>query len=291
MKTYKIVLHRSLFGLLSILLAGVLLTPLHGCQDPNQSPGEITTEDLLGRGSVLTQSQQSPIDIRSDDLTFLNRLPALQFSYGSHVGLAVVNTGSPDEFASVRANVNADAGRLTVDGVTYRLLQFHWHTPGEHLIDGEETPMEMHLVHQSAEGVLMVVGVLIERGDRHRELDKVFRELPREEGDTLFVRNFNLAALIPGRGGEHNGRMRVASFRYPGSLTTPPFTEGVQWVVLKDRIKLSGRQMEAFMQLFPEGNSREAQPLNGREVQTDVRRHHSNAAMSDAAGISAGTLD
>ena len=123
--------------------------------------------------------------------------------------------------------------------------------------------MEMHLVHQredagGAEG-LLVVGVWMEVDERHSELDKIFADLP-EEGHAALVKDVKLRRLLP---------EDRESFRYRGSLTTPPFTEGVQWVVLEQPLEVSGEQVAAFMKLFPEGNSREVQPVNGRTVLTD----------------------
>jgi carbonic anhydrase len=161
---------------------------------------------------------QSPIDIRAEELTFVEHLPPLRVRYGPRITLDVVNTGSPDEFATVRADVLAGDGMLRISGTTYKLLQFHWHTPGEHEREGEQFPMEMHLVHQAANGALLVMGVWIVPGDEHEELQKIFAHLPEEEGEHRTVRHFNLRTVLP----EHR-----ASFRYLGSLTTPPFTEGV----------------------------------------------------------------
>jgi carbonic anhydrase len=219
------------------------------------------TVGLLATASAQAQLAQSPIDIRAEDVAVVNHLPSLDFTYSKHTALTVINTGSPDEEATVRAVVPAGAGKLTVDGVTYNLLQFHWHTPSEHLIEGEGTPLEMHLVHQAADGSLLVVAVFIVQGERHPELDKIFAHLPGTAGQSTAVADFNLRELLPDE---------RESFRYQGSLTTPPFTEGVQFVVLEQAVELSRRQIEAFLQLFPEGNSREVQPLNGRTVRTDT---------------------
>jgi carbonic anhydrase len=218
--------------------------------------GLLVTGLARGQGTA-----QSPIDILAEDLVVDQSLPKLRFKYKNNVTLNVVNTGSPDEEATVRANVPSEAGRLELAGVTYNLLQFHWHTPSEHLIEGEEVPLEMHLVHQAADGALLVVGIFIKEGDRHRELDNIFADLPEEEGASVPVHKFKLKKLLP-----HDGE----SFRYSGSLTTPPFTEGVQWVVLAEPIEMSSEQIQAFMTLFPEGNSREVQPLNERTVLTDA---------------------
>lgn len=223
---------------------------------------------LLATASARAEGlAQSPIDIRAEDVVVVDQLPSLDFAYSKHTALTVINTGSPDEEATVRAVVPAGAGQLRVDGVTYNLLQFHWHTPSEHLIEGEGTPLEMHLVHQSADGSLLVVAVFIVQGERHPELDKVFAHLPETAGQSTAVADFNLRKLLP---------EELASFRYQGSLTTPPFTEGVRFVVLEEAVELSRQQIESFLQLFPEGNTREVQPLNGRTVQTDTDIYDQN---------------
>jgi carbonic anhydrase len=206
-------------------------------------------------------SEQTPIDIRDEEATFDPNLPALGFGYGTKVTLSVVNTGSPGEFATVRAELPDGGGELNVAGVTYKLLQFHWHTPSEHELNGVKFPVEMHLVHQSADGTLSVVGVWIKSGKENKELKKLFADLPAQTGERRSVNKFNLTRLLP---------ESLESYRYMGSLTTPNFNEGVRWVVLAEPIEMSQAQIDAFKQLFPEGNSREIQPLNGRTVLTDV---------------------
>jgi carbonic anhydrase len=218
-----------------------------------------------------TGSEQTPIDIRNEDLTFVEHLPPLGFSYGTKVTLDVFNNGSPGEFATIRANVPDGGGELRVAGVAYKLLQFHWHTPSEHELNGEKFPMEMHLVHRSADvtlpdgtvssGKLSVVGVWIRSGKENKELKKLFANLPAQTDEHRTIGHFNLTRLLP---------ESLESYRYNGSLTTPNFDEGVRWVVLAEPIEMSDEQIDAFKQLFPEGNSREIQPLNGRAVLTDV---------------------
>lgn len=206
-------------------------------------------------------ASQTPIDIRTEDLTFVEGLPALGFGYPTSVKLDVVNNGSPGEFATVRANVPAGAGELNVGGVTYHLLQFHFHTPSEHERDGVKYPMEMHLVHRADDGTLSVVGIFVVAGREHEGLRKLFKELPAAGGERRSVPRFDLTTLLPA---SHK------SFRYTGSLTTPNFDEGVRWVVLAEPIEMSPAQIGAFKALFPDGNSREIQPLNGRTILTDV---------------------
>jgi carbonic anhydrase len=245
-KPHKYLLRFALLALLTL----PLLTPL-----PQTAAQETTP--AVG-------SQQTPIDIRTEDLTFVEHLPALGFSYGTKVTLDVFNNGSPGEFATVRANVPDGGGELMVAGVKYKLLQFHWHTPSEHELNGAKFPMEMHLVHQAADGTLSVVGVWIKRGKEHKELRKIFADLPTQPDQHRTISRFNLTRLLPAN---------LESFRYLGSLTTPQFNEGVRWIVLAKPIEMSQEQINAFMQLFPEGNSREIQPLNGRTILTDVERH------------------
>ena len=221
--------------------------------------------------STAAGSEQTPIDIRGEDVTYDENLPALGFSYETKVNLKVVNTGSPGEFATVRAVVpdESTSELVVADGsnVHYDLKQFHWHTPSEHELNGQKFPLEMHLVHQSTDGAgtLTVVGVWVKAGRENKELKKLFDALPAQTADEVTVRKFNLTRLLP---------ESLESYRYDGSLTTPDpsgvFLEGVNWIVLAEPIEMSQAQIDAFRQLFPEGNSREVHPLDGRTIFTDV---------------------
>jgi carbonic anhydrase len=219
--------------------------------------------------------RQSPIDLRRGQITFVRRLPRLRLRYPRRVDVTLVNTGSPGEFATVRADVPAGAAHITVGGVRWELEQFHWHAPSEHEIDGRHTPLEMHFVH-TADDAILVIAVLIERGRANDAIEPMFGDLPDQPNDTREVSDVALRALVP---------EKRASFRYMGSLTTPPFTEPVRFVVLADPISVSRRQIGAFRELFEEGNSREVQPLNGRKVRSDVkglpRRQQRTAAAAD----------
>jgi carbonic anhydrase len=207
--------------------------------------------------------RQSPIDLRRRQITFVRRLPRLRLRYPRRVDVTLTNTGSPGEFATVRADVPAGAAHITVGGVRWELEQFHWHTPSEHEIDGRDTPLEMHFVHTRADDAILVIAVLIERGRRNDAIEPMFGDLPDQPNDTREVPDVALRALLP---------QKRASFRYTGSLTTPPFTEPVRFVVLADSISVSRRQIRAFRELFEDGNSRAVQPLNGRKVRSDVKR-------------------
>ena len=217
------------------------------------------------RSGVDPGQAQSPVDIRRSEVTFVNRLPAIRFSYPRKADVVLNNTGSPGEEATVRADMPAGAASITLSGTKYSLQQFHWHTPAEHEINGHRNPMEMHLVHSAADGSLLVIGVLIEQGRTNSVLAPIFNHLPEASGETRPVANVRIDDLLPDD---------LASYRYKGSLTTPPFTEGVRWIVLAKAITLSKHQIHAFQELFEEGNSREVQPLNGRKIRSDAGRHN-----------------
>jgi carbonic anhydrase len=127
---------------------------------------------------------------------------------------------------------------LMLDGVAYELVQFHFHVVSEHRVDGLGYDMELHLVHASEEGSNAVIGVFLKRGGSSGPLAPIFASLP----DDLNVHHpleapFSPAAFLP---------MRSAHFRYVGSLTTPPCTEGVQWVVMSDPVTVSDEDMAQF---------------------------------------------
>jgi carbonic anhydrase len=216
-----------------------------------------------GRAPASMRPRQSPIDLRERAITFVDRMPRIGFGYPQRTDVTLVNTGSPDEFATVRAEVPAGAAHIRLRRVRWELVQFHWHTPSEHEIEGRDTPLEMHFVHSRDDGAILVLAVFMERGSKNRALEPMFRELPDQPDETREVSGVRLRDLLP------EGR---ESFRYSGSLTTPPFTEPVRFIVFAESTSLSRGQIAAFQELFEEGNSRETQPLNGRTVRSDARR-------------------
>ena len=184
--------------------------------------------------------------------------PELELAHGEHT-LTLLDNGHTIQVTDTGGT------RLTLDGVRYELLQFHFHDPSEHTIGGRSYPMELHLVHTSADGRLAVVGVLIEQGAENVALAPLFRTLPAKAGEQKELKlAIDLAQVLPSDHG---------AFRYAGSLTTPPCSEGVQWVVLERPITLSREQIAAFTAIIGDEH-RPVQPLNGRTVtaaQLDVR--------------------
>lgn len=195
--------------------------------------------------------QQSPIDIRD---TVKTELPALEFDYHT-VTPMIVNNGHT-------VQVNLPAGQmLKVGDQSYELLQFHFHTPSEEKVAGKYMAMVAHFVHRNAAGQLGVVGVLIQPGAANPAFEPVFAHLPRPgEKITIEDLTLDLAALLPAD--KHY-------YSYEGSLTTPPCSEGVNWMVMKTPIKLGTAQIKAFRRLF-NANARPVQPLNGRVVRESL---------------------
>jgi carbonic anhydrase len=218
---------------------------------------------VAGGRSPGSLPRQSPIDLRRSEITFVRRLPRIRFRYPRRVDVTLVNTGSPGEFATVRAELPPGTAHITLRGVRWELEQLHWHTPSEREIEGRSTPLEMHLVHTRADEAILVVAVFIKPSRKNGAIEPMFRNLPDRPNQTRNVPGVWLRALLPDE---------RDSFRYTGSLTTSPFTEPVRFVVLADSIRVSRRQVGAFRELFREGNSREVQPLNGRKVRSDSER-------------------
>ena len=190
---------------------------------------------------------QSPVDIVS---ALSTKLGTLEPHYRSG-STTVVNNGHT-------LQVNADPGsRLQVEGQSFELLQLHYHSPSEHQINGEQFLLEAHFVHQNENGDLAVVAVLFRDGAWNSDLEKIGKAAPATVGQS---------ALIDIRFEELKMNTRHESyFRYNGSLTTPPCTEGVRWYVLKTPGTISAKQAAAFVALIGE-DARGPQPLNARII-------------------------
>lgn len=219
---------------------------------------------LLSHFPAQAQFEQSPIDLSADEAIFTESISLSEqdFDYGNNITLNFIDVGLPDLQASVNANPDTPNNTFTFNGELYNLLQFHFHRPSEHLLNGQEFPLELHLVHQNTEGELLVIGRFMEEGNFNPLLDQIFSNLPENGEPPVSINNFDLSALLPSS---------LDSFQYEGSLTTFPFTEGVQWIVLNEVLEVSSSQIADFQALFPVENARDTQPLNDRIVLTDVQ--------------------
>lgn len=193
---------------------------------------------------------QSPINLVANVHA---ELPELQFDYYSNP-LNEINNGH-----TIQQNVNPGSSLKVPElGINANLLQFHFHSPSEHKVNGQSYAMEMHFVHSTDDGSLVVVGVLINEGEEHPVLKKLWSFMPENTGDTskqaIGIEETDL--LPPTRD----------YFTYGGSLTTPPCSEGVKWVVLKTPIEASAVQIATFKERVGEASNRPIQSQNARVI-------------------------
>lgn len=205
---------------------------------------------LKGEENCGTCEQQSPINIQTQNVAVIGDKNIFQYKDAKII--SVVDNGHTLQF-------NFDQGTyLTYQGKGYELKQFHVHEAAEHLIDGIRYPLEFHFVHIAEDGAVLVVGVLAKQGKENKYFNRldVFKELDDEKEIKTSI-NFNADWLYP-----KNKRY----YSYTGSLTTPPCTGGVTWIVFQNPISLSADTIEIIGQHLPEDNYRPVQPLNGRVV-------------------------
>ncbi len=195
-------------------------------------------------------TRQSPIDIREGIAVDLE---TIAFDYRAS-GFSVLDNGH-----TIQVNVGPGNG-LTVMGRRYELVQFHFHRPSEERVNGKQFDMVAHLVHKDAQGRLAVVAVLLERGPDNKPqplLQTIWANLPLEKGEALPAQvQIDLNQLLPAERGY---------YAYMGSLTTPPCSEGVLWMVMRQPVPLSGQQIGIFGRLYPM-NARPLQAGSGRLI-------------------------
>jgi carbonic anhydrase len=192
-------------------------------------------------------NRQSPIDLRDGIKVNLEQIA---FDYHPS-SFNEVNNGHTIQVTVGSGNF------ITVGNQTYELQQFHFHRPSEEKINGKGTEMVMHLVHKSAEGKFAIVAVLLERGQPHNLMQTIWDNLPLEKQEVVAP-----AIVIDPKDALPEKR---EYFTYMGSLTEPPCTEGVLWLVFKQPRQASPAQMALFSRLYPL-NARPVQSTSGRMI-------------------------
>lgn len=197
---------------------------------------------------------QSPIDLT---LATVADLPNPEFHY-EPVPLNLLNNGHTVQVPY------APGSYILLDGQQYNLLQFHFHSPSEHALNGKLQGAELHLVHQSESGELAVVAVMLQPGESDQAamaFNTLSGNLPEKAGDKIRTgKMINAQALLPSK---------ATTYRYSGSLTTPPCTESVSWLVMTEPVTLSIQQISEYERRL-HNNHRPLQGINQRALQLDT---------------------
>ncbi|HKI25836.1 MAG TPA: carbonic anhydrase family protein [Candidatus Sulfotelmatobacter sp.] len=251
---------RRIWMIPSILVAVAILLPSgpHAQWKTRWSYEGITGVDHWGDldpeyAACKAGREQSPIDIRNAEKA---DLPALRFEYHSEPLKYLINNGY-----TIRVNYHDAAGSgnfLVAGDRRYQLTQFHFHRPSEEYVEGRPYAMVLHLMHQSVDGKIAGVAVLLQVGKANAAIQKIWDHMPMTEGGEKEISGVevNPAAMLP---------RDTSYYTYMGSLTAPPCTEGVTWFLLKTPVDISAEQISAFAKLYPH-DVRPLQPLNGRVV-------------------------
>ncbi len=178
-----------------------------------------------------------------------SELPAIDFKYMLK-STEILNNGH-----TVQINM-AKGSTITVDGISFELKQFHFHTPSENNINDKSFPLEAHFVHASDKGELAVVAVMFDEGKENKTLATLWKNMPMKAGDKSALVE-SIETLLP----ENRDY-----YRFNGSLTTPPCTEGVRWLVMKESITLSKEQIATFEKVMHHPNNRPIQNTNARMI-------------------------
>ena len=203
---------------------------------------------------------QSPINIITSGLPFYT---------GQRSDLKF--TGSVNAIENLGHTIQVDftKGSVTlVSGKSYELKQLHFHTPSEHLIDGITFPMEMHIVSKMNDSIkyggsaYTVLGILFKMGRENKFLKEFLNSVPQEEGkDTLDPAKVKLNDFFT----DISGGEKLTYYNYQGSLTTPPYTESVNWVIAKRIFEASEEQI-ATIEKLEGNNARHIRALNNRKI-------------------------
>ena len=191
---------------------------------------------------------QSPIDIRN---TMSATLPPLQLKFHT-TAEQVVNNGH-----TIQITVN-DEDDFLLDDDNFKLKQYHFHSPSENTINGKQYPLEVHFVHSNEKGDLAVLAVMFETGKENSTLNTILDNLPTHINQRILIsEQRDLKKLFP---------VDNHYYRFSGSLTTPPCTEGIRWLVMKNSVTLSTEQLAKIQSALKYSNNRPVQPINGRVV-------------------------
>lgn len=210
--------------------------------------GDLSPENIMCKKGT----SQSPINIEKSVSVTTKGLDKIGFNYKAST-TSVLNNGHTIQVAF------ENGSSIKLDGIEFNLKQVHFHTPSENQIGSKSFPLEAHFVHASKDGALAVLALMFEDGKENPFIKKVWESMPIEADKTtpLVLLAKDIDALLP---------KDRSYYRFNGSLTTPPCSEGVRWLVLKNYSKISAKQVEEFLHVMHHENSRPIQPINARKV-------------------------
>jgi carbonic anhydrase len=203
---------------------------------------------LTPESGACAGKNQSPINLTG----FIKAdLKPIHFAY-QNGGSEIINNGH-----TIQINYAAGSS-ITVDNVQFDLKQFHFHAPSENLIKGKSYPLEGHFVHADKDGNLAVVAVMYKEGAENKALSGLWSVMPKEANEKAALTTpFAATKLLP---------VKRSYYRFNGSLTTPPCSEGVRWLVMKNPVSVSKDQIEAFSHVLHHPNNRPVQATNARTI-------------------------
>ena len=239
----------------NIIIAALMLTSLSCAADHTSHWGYEGQEKPENWGKLSPEystcengKNQSPINI---DHALKTEHENLKFSFKPSKQ-EIINNGH-----TVQVNVSGD-NQLILDDQIFTLQQFHFHTPSENTIKGKSYPMEAHFVYKNKDGELTVVALMFNNGEANPEIAKAWQQMPAEiDNKTILEKTVDIKTLFP---------KKLDYYRFSGSLTTPPCSEGVRWIVLEQAVTASDEQIQKFHSTMHHDNNRPVQPLNGRVI-------------------------
>lgn len=239
---------------ISLLSAGIGFSSLAMSEDKahwsysGQDGPEHWGELAPGFSLCSTGKNQSPVNLTG---MIQSDLKEIKIDY-KNGGNKVLNNGHTIQVSY------APGSMITVDGHSFELKQFHFHSPSENTIEGRSYPLEAHFVHADPDGNLAVIAVMFEEGKENAELEKAWAQMPEQAGESQDLKSMvNAGTLLPQ---QHD------YYRFNGSLTTPPCSEGVWWLVMKNSDTASKAQVEKFIHAMHHANNRPLQAVNARMI-------------------------
>lgn len=255
--------------LLVLMLSSILTPPVLASEEPSQHTNaqKMSTKDLYAHWKYLgvenpshwgmlskeyktceAGNRQSPVNISM--IRHGDNRQKLVFYYETSQ-IHEVNNGHTIQVSHVTGC------RVDLNDRQYKLRQFHFHAPSEHHIEGKAFPMEMHLVHQDETGHVLVIAVMMATDAPQPVLRKLWKWLPEQIGQEIPIPlEVKLSDILP---------TNTDHYTYSGSLTTPPCTEGVQWIVLKEPMHVTQQDVDQFVSIIGH-NARPIQPIGNRQI-------------------------